>query len=163
MPPPHHLTRGFHLPHIHFIQCQMFHNCSQCEDQEMTPQTKEELIQLFSWLISPVKHSFVCGSGSFTTRVGWSNHQHDHDTELIHRQQDFGATLLYPHPSSPILFFFSGPHPRHIEVPRLGGQSELQLLVYTTFTATWDPSHICDLPHSSRQPRILNPLREARD
>ena len=32
-----------------------------------------------------------------------------------------------------------------------------------TATATWDPSHICSLHHSSRQCRILNPLIQARD
>ena len=47
-------------------------------------------------------------------------------------------------------FFFSSleSHPgvwRHLEVPRLGVKSEPQLPVYTTATATWDPSHICDL------------------
>ena len=50
-----------------------------------------------------------------------------------------------------------------MDIPRLGVESELQLLAYTTFTATQDPSHICDLHHTSRQHRILNPLREARD
>ena len=59
--------------------------------------------------------------------------------------------------------FFLGPHRRHIEVPRLGVQSELQLPAYTTATATRDPSRICDLHHSSWQCRILNPLCEARD
>ena len=34
---------------------------------------------------------------------------------------------------------------------------------YTTATATLDPSHICDLHHSSQQCRILNLLSEARD
>ena len=35
---------------------------------------------------------------------------------------------------------------------------------YTTATATWDLSRICDLHHSSRQCcRILNPLSKARD
>ena len=51
----------------------------------------------------------------------------------------------------------------HIEVPRLGVKLELQLPAYTTATTTWDPSHICNLHRSSRQCRILNPLREARD
>ena len=50
-----------------------------------------------------------------------------------------------------------------MEVPRLGIELELQLLAYITATAMWDPSHICDLHHSSRQCRILNPLSEARD
>ena len=30
-------------------------------------------------------------------------------------------------------------------VPRLEMESELQLPAYTTATAKWDPSHICDL------------------
>ena len=51
----------------------------------------------------------------------------------------------------------------HMEVPRLRVQSELQLLAYTTATATSDPSRVCDLHRSSRQHQILNPLREARD
>ena len=42
-------------------------------------------------------------------------------------------------------------------------QSELQLPPYTTATATWDPSHICDLHHSPQQHWIPDPLREARD
>ena len=50
-----------------------------------------------------------------------------------------------------------------MEVPRLGIESELQLPAYTTATATWDPSHICNLHRSSWQHRILNPLSEARD
>ena len=63
------------------------------------------------------------------------------------------------------LFFFCflGLHPRHMQVPRLGVQSELQLLAYTTATATLDPSCICDLHHSSWQRQLLNPLSEARD
>ena len=58
---------------------------------------------------------------------------------------------------------FLGLHPRHMEVPRLGVKSELQLLAYATATATQDPRHICSLHHSSRQHQILNPLRETRD
>ena len=50
-----------------------------------------------------------------------------------------------------------------MEVPRLGVESELQLSVYTTATATQDPSHICDLHHSSWQCVILDPLSGARD
>ena len=50
-----------------------------------------------------------------------------------------------------------------MEVPRLGVESELQLLTYTTATATQDRSHIRELQHSSRQHRILDLLIEARD
>ena len=51
-----------------------------------------------------------------------------------------------------------------MEVPRLAVKLELYLLVYTTTIATQDLSHVfCDLPHSSRQHWILNPLSEVRD
>ena len=52
-----------------------------------------------------------------------------------------------------------------MEVPRLGVKSELQLLAYATTTATamQDPSHICDLHHSSQQHWIFNPLSRAMD
>ena len=47
-----------------------------------------------------------------------------------------------------------------MEVPKLGIESELQMLACTTATAMQDLRHICDL-HECRQ--ILNPLSEARD
>ena len=50
-----------------------------------------------------------------------------------------------------------------MEIPRLGVKLELQLLAYATATATRDPSHICNLHHSSWQRQILNPLSKARD
>ena len=50
-----------------------------------------------------------------------------------------------------------------MEVARLEAESELQLLAYTTATATSDPSHICDLHCSSRQHWISHPLIGARD
>ena len=56
-----------------------------------------------------------------------------------------------------------GLHLRHMEVPGPGVASELQLPVYTTATARLDLSSICDLHHSLRQCRILNPLSKARD
>ena len=58
---------------------------------------------------------------------------------------------------------FLGPHPWHMEVPRLRFKLELQLPAYTTGTATWVPSLVCDLHHSSQQCWILNPLSEAGD
>ena len=61
------------------------------------------------------------------------------------------------------LFIFLEPHLRHMEVPRLGVELELQPLIYTTATTKWDPSHVCNLHHSSWQLWILNPLSEARD
>ena len=58
------------------------------------------------------------------------------------------------------LFSFLGQHLWHIDIPRLGVESELQPLAYTT--ATQDPSHVYDLHHSSRQCWMPNPLSEAR-
>ena len=49
-----------------------------------------------------------------------------------------------------------------MEVPRPGGESELQLPADVTATATPDMSCIYH-PHSSQQHRIFNPLSEARD
>ena len=59
------------------------------------------------------------------------------------------------------IFCFLGLHLWHMEVPRLGAESELKLPASTT--AAGDPSCIYNLHHSSRQCRILNPLSEARD
>ena len=61
------------------------------------------------------------------------------------------------------IYGFLGPHPWHMEVPWLGVELELQLLAYTTATAMWNPSYICDLYHSSQQSQIPDPLHEARD
>ena len=52
-----------------------------------------------------------------------------------------------------LFFFVLG----HMEVPRLGVESELEMLAYTTATAMADPSH------SSWQRWSLNPLSEARN
>ena len=43
------------------------------------------------------------------------------------------------------------------------GELELQLIAYSTATATWDPSHVGDLHHSSRQRWIPDPLSKAGD
>ena len=44
---------------------------------------------------------------------------------------------------------FLGPNLQHVEVPKLRIESELQLLAYTTATATPDLSCVWDLHHSS--------------
>ena len=61
------------------------------------------------------------------------------------------------------LFVFLGPYPRHMEVPRLGNESELQLSACITATTTQDPSCICDLHRSSWQCWIPDALSKARD
>ena len=62
-----------------------------------------------------------------------------------------------------VFFCFLGPHLQHMEVLRLGVLSELQLLAYTTATAAWDPSRVCNLHHIPRECWILDSLSEARD
>ena len=61
------------------------------------------------------------------------------------------------------LFFFCflWPHLRHMEVLGLQVESKLQLPAYAT--ATPDPSHVCNLCHSSQQHQILNSLSKAWD
>ena len=46
---------------------------------------------------------------------------------------------------------------------QVGVKPQPQLLAYARATATQDPSHVCNVHHSSRQHRILNPLGKARD
>ena len=55
------------------------------------------------------------------------------------------------------LFCFLGLYLRHMVIPRLRVELELQLLAYTTAAAMWDPSLICDLHHSSWQRQIPTP------
>ena len=50
-----------------------------------------------------------------------------------------------------------------MEIPRLGVESELHLLAYSTATAVRDLSRDWDLYHSSWQCRITVPLSEARE
>ena len=55
-----------------------------------------------------------------------------------------------------VLFFcFLELHPRHMEVTRLGIELELQLPAYTTATATWFLSHVCNLPTAHGHGRAL--------
>ena len=62
-----------------------------------------------------------------------------------------------------IIICFLWLHLRHMEIPRLGVELELQQPAYTIAIAMWDPSHICDLHQSSWQCERLNPMSEARD
>ena len=58
------------------------------------------------------------------------------------------------------IFCFSVLRSWHVEAPRLGVDSELQLPAYAA--AMQDPSRVCNLHHSPQQCWILNPLSEAR-
>ena len=60
-------------------------------------------------------------------------------------------------------FVFLGLHLWHMEVPRLGVKTELQLPAYTTATETSDLSHVYNLHHSSWQGGILSPRSKAKN
>ena len=86
------------------------------------------------------------------------------------QQNHFYSLLLvvsllcfYYVPTFFFFFFFWEPYLWHMEVPRLGVISELQLPAYTTATIKWDPSGVYDLYHRSQQCRICNPLSGAID
>ena len=55
------------------------------------------------------------------------------------------------------LFAFS------VAAPMAYEGSQARGLIGAVATATWDLSRVCDVHHSSRQCRILNPLSKARD
>ena len=59
--------------------------------------------------------------------------------------------------------FFLGLHLKHMEVPSLGVELELQSPPYTTVVTTQDLSFIWDLHHSSWQHWTLNPLSKTSD
>ena len=78
---------------------------------------------------------------------------------------DLHLFSLYTHTHTYIklLFFlpFLEPHLRHMEIPRVRVELELQLLAYAT--ATPDASLFCHLHHSSRQPQDLEPTGQGWD
>ena len=88
-----------------------------------------------------------------------SNQQHEHhlgpqpsDTQVNNAEFfALGFFFLFL-----FLFCIVGPHLQHVEVPRLGVESEVQLPPYAT--TTLDLSCVFNLRHSSWQCWILNPL-----
>ena len=83
------------------------------------------------------------------------------NVNLLH--EFLGVQRTFMLVSNFFFYFFLGLHQWHREVPRLGVESELQPLAFTTATAMPDSSCICNLHHSSWERRILNPLSEARE
>ena len=83
----------------------------------------------------------------------------------------FGFSIYSMSSANTYSFFFSfffwflifRATPWHMEVPRLGVELELQLPAYATATSMRDPSHVCNIHHSSWQHWIPDPLSEARD
>jgi len=77
---------------------------------------------------------------------------------LGHWKNDFIVAINF---QKELSFFLGvrGPHMGHMEVPRLGVESEMPLPVYITATAMQDLSQLC----RSGQCLILNPLSKTRD
>ena len=65
---------------------------------------------------------------------------------------DDGLSKRHEELSHHIFFFFLGPQVQHIEVLRIGVESEPQLPAYTTLTATPDPNHVCATPQLTAMP-----------
>ena len=96
---------------------------------------------------APSGHTFMFKDGSWPIKVSLCN-------DTLPRLSLFSFEFFF--------FFFLVLHLWHMEVPRLGIKSELQLQAYTTATAMLDPSHVCDFHCSSQQCwSLLNPLMEA--
>ena len=78
---------------------------------------------------------------------------HSNDTRSFNCQATRELLILF----FKFLFIFMlslGPHLWHIIVPGLGVELELQLLAYTTATATSDLSRVCELHHSNARSLI---------
>ena len=100
----------------------------------------------------------------------WGNFIHNFVKYMFNSLPSFFPSFLpWCGPRGPLncsyLFtlLFLGPHPRHMEVSKLGVKWELLMPAYATATAKQDLSHLCDLYYSLGQHRIPNPLSEARD
>ena len=146
-----------------------------CTKAVFTGPSLEEGEGADGWVGAPIseKGDFWTGHprkpGSVTTSCFWvlCNQQSASESPFTQTQRDHKLRRLSLHPVfclfSFFLFCFLGLHLRHMEVPRLGGDSELQLPASATASERPDPSHICDLHHSSWQRQFLHPLSKARD
>ena len=113
------------------------------------------------WILVHLGQSTNVLSTYYVSRPGYSREQED--TFLPSGIMRHHWKVLCKETAQSFICLSLGPNPQHKAIPRLGIKSELQLPAYTTDTATWDPSPVCDLHHSSRHRRILNPLSETRD
>ena len=78
----------------------------------------------------------------------------------IHHIYDLGQVSFFL--SVFLSFVFLGPHLQHMEVPRLGIKSKLQLSATATATVIWDTSHVCNLYHTTAQDNARSPTHWAR-
>ena len=84
---------------------------------------------------------------------------HQHEQISKHNSLIFWVLYFY----YVFIFVFLGLHPQHIEIPRIGVQSELLLAGYTRAAEMPEPSCVCNLCQSSWQLLIPNPLSKATD
>ena len=89
------------------------------------------------WFFIVVQDLFLFLGDGIKEKIWTSSNHH---IKIAHIQNELLFILFYYY-----YYCFLGLHPWHMEVPMLGVQLELQLLAYTTATATQDPSHVCDL------------------
>ena len=82
---------------------------------------------------------------------------------LVCHNEEFGFNPLSNWGLLKFFFFFLQLHLWHMEVPRRGVESELQLLAFATGIAMRDLSCTYNLCSSLWQCWILNPLSENRD
>ena len=82
--------------------------------------------------------------------------------DYIHLQTVKAVSSLKVQWKSPFFLGSTPGHMGHMEIPKLGVKSELQLPAYTIATAMQDPSRVYSLHHSSWQGQILNPLCRTR-
>ena len=108
---------------------------------------------LSTWRVHPHIFCLTCLSDMPPNVALWNLPWLWHQNSFLHL---FIYLFIY-------LSAFLGPYLQHMEILRLGVELELQPLVYTTATATPEPSRVFDLHHSSWQCWISSPLSEARD
>ena len=113
-------------------------------------------------ILKAIYQYFLCTPKALTVCIIYMPFLHSTDAKLVHLHKVCFLNWMWSLEVWGLGFFFCflGSNLWHIEVPRLGVKSELQLLAYATVTATQDPSLICNLHQSSWQCQILNPVSQ---
>ena len=112
------------------------------------------ILRIIRWVICLLLLSCKCLLGSLDSVLYWVNGLQIFSPILW----VFFSFSWFPLKHRSWTFCFLGPYLWHVEIPKLGVKSELQLLAYTTATEMQDLSCVCHVHHSSWQRQILNPL-----
>ena len=104
------------------------------------------------------------GNGNFYSQPDQTQNVHSRAHMLCVFLKEIMKETFLSSPA-PSFFFFLGPHPWHMEVPRLEVKSELQLPGNATATVTWDQSCVCNLTTAHGNAGYPTPwaLSKARD